>query len=95
MTVIDFLSEAEIFNLNLAKLVLYMEKSKVAIKLRGFSQRKLSNKENQERVIRFLGFFLPKFSTKVKSLIFSRRIKGRQKGFLLSWLRLKILNLTN
>jgi hypothetical protein len=40
------LSETEIFNLNLIKLVQYIEKSKIGFKLRGFSQRQFESKDD-------------------------------------------------
>jgi hypothetical protein len=39
VSIVDFLGATEIFNLNLVKLVHYIDKSKIGFKLRGFSQR--------------------------------------------------------
>lgn len=49
VTVVEFLSETEIFNLNIVKLVQYIDKSKIAIKMRGFSQRKFTPKDQQKK----------------------------------------------
>ena len=38
------MSDTEIFNLNLVKLVKYIERSKIGFKLRGFSQRNFDDK---------------------------------------------------
>ncbi|QQP57118.1 DEAD/H (AspGluAlaAsp/His) box helicase 11 [Caligus rogercresseyi] len=39
MSTLDFLHEAQIFNINLVRLLHYISKSKLAFKLRGFAQR--------------------------------------------------------
>ena len=44
MSIVDFMSDTEIFNLNLVKLVKYIERSKIGFKLRGFSQRNFDDK---------------------------------------------------
>lgn len=56
LEILDFLSETEILNLNLAKLVQYIETSKIALKLRGFSQRKFETKKLQVLDLSFFFF---------------------------------------
>ena len=46
-SILDFLSDTEIFNLNLLKLIKYIEKSKIGFKLRGFSQRNFEDKKDK------------------------------------------------
>jgi hypothetical protein len=58
VSIIDFLSETEIFNLNLVKLVQYIEKSKIGFKLRGFSQRNFETKEEKKEKPKGVGAFL-------------------------------------